>query len=148
VPSTSPAGSESELPASTKLPKEQKHQAESSGRRMLDDVLQNATEVRTLNFLAKVYHLNKHGQYHVAIDEVLAFFDEALLENNIAQCQQALRQLDVNQLSASVLKTVLVITGKAKAWLPERESFFKRAKDHLARTRSARDAARLLDKHC
>ena len=78
MPSTSPTEPESDLPASTKLSKKHQHRATSACRQVKGDALQNATEIKTLTFLAKVYHLNKHGQYHVAIDEILAFFDEAL----------------------------------------------------------------------
>ncbi len=149
VPSSSATGPESEPPpTATKPPAARRSRSACLGTQTRDDVHQDVEEVKILTFLTKVYHLNRQGKYHLAIDEILTFFDEALLENNIAQCQQTLRQLDASQLSASVIKTVLVITGKAKPWLPERESFYRRAKDHLGKTRGAKDAARLLDKHC
>jgi hypothetical protein len=148
VPSTSASDSESEeQPSSTRLPANRNRRSGSLPLQVRDDLLQQGTELNVLTFLAKIYHLNRRGQYHLAIDEILAFFDEALLENNLAQCQQTLRELDASQLSASLIKSVLVITGKARFWLPERQAFFKRAKDHLATTRGVKDAARLLDKH-
>lgn len=46
-----------------------------------------------------------------------------------------------------MMKTVLVITSKAKARLPERGAFFERAMDTLTAARGRSDAERLLNKH-
>ena len=43
--------------------------------------------------------------------------------------------LDPSKLSASMVKTVLVITGKAKAWRPERAGLLQKAMDALTSRR-------------
>lgn len=55
--------------------------------------------------------------------------------------------MDASQLGDSMIKTVLVITGKAKAWLPQRAAFFERAIDALTAARGRPDAERLLNNH-
>ncbi len=62
----------------------------------------------------------------LAIDAILEFFDNALLEGNLAKGQETLREIDPSKLSASMVKTVLVITGKAKAWRPERAGILRK----------------------
>jgi len=98
-------------------------------------------------FLQSIYRLNKQGLNHLAIDEILRFFDDALLAGNLVDCREALRQIDEGELSASMMKTVLVITGKAKSWLPERTEFFARAMEVLAKERGREAAERILNKH-
>jgi hypothetical protein len=98
-------------------------------------------------FLDTVYMFNKQGRNHLAIDEILRFFDDALLAGNLDDCREALRRIDEGELSASMMKTVLVITGKAKAWLPERDEFFTRAMGALSKERGLPAAERLLNKH-
>jgi hypothetical protein len=45
------------------------------------------------------------------------------------------------------MKTVLVIRGKTKAWLPERADFFARAMEALAKQKGREAAERLLNRH-
>ncbi len=102
---------------------------------------------KILLFLNNLYHFAAQGLNHLAIDEILRFFDDALLEGNVIECRDALRRIDEGRLSASMMKTVLVITGKARAWLPERADFFARAMEALAKERGRPAAERLLNKH-
>ena len=112
-----------------------------------EDVSQHVNQVEIPDFLNEIYHLSREKRNHLAIDAILRFFDEALLARDLLKCQETLRQMDAAQLSASMMKTVLVITGKARAWLPERTAFFERAMDALTATRGRADAERLLNKH-
>ncbi len=111
-----------------------------------EKVGQDVDRVEIQNFLSKVYRLGQEDSHHLAIDAILEFFDDALLEGNLAKGQETLRELDPSKLSASMVKTVLVITGKAKAWRPERAAFFEKAMDALTAAHGRQDAERLLNK--
>ncbi len=115
--------------------------------RVRENLGQDRDRAEILEFLDKLDHLQQEGSNHLAIDAILAFFDDALREGNLARCQETLREIDPGKLSASMMKTVLVITGKAKAWLPEREVFFDRSMDAVTAARGRQDAERLLSKH-
>jgi hypothetical protein len=117
------------------------------GAQARENLGQDGDRAEILDFLSEVYRLNQEGSNHLAIDAILGFFDDALRDGNLARCRETLREIEPGKLSASMMKTVLVITGKAKAWLPERAAFFDRAMDTLAAARGRQDAERLLNKH-
>ncbi len=112
-----------------------------------EEVGQDVDRGEIQGFLSQVYGLAQEDANHLAIDAILGFFDDALLEGDLAKCQEALCAIDPGKLSASMMKTVLVITSKAKARLPERGAFFERAMDTLTAARGRSDAERLLNKH-
>jgi hypothetical protein len=114
----------------------------------LEELCQPYTEDEVLAFLGGLYHLSRRGMDSQAIDSILRFFDQALIENKLEKCRETLRRLDPKKLDASMIKAVLVISGKARPWLyEERNGFFARAMASITAERGRQIAERLLVKH-
>lgn len=101
-------------------------------------------EVRVLQ--QKLSALCKANRKREAIAEALAFFDDRLIARRIRDCDRAFRQLQVTELAASVMVSILGITIRAKE-LKGRAIFFERVFQEIARVKGKRYAKELLAKY-
>ena len=95
-----------------------------------------------------VYSMGQQGLHRQAMDAIMNFFDDALIEHDLDKCRRGSPSLDPERLSASTILVVLHITGKAKEWLQDyRDAFYRRAVAALEKDRGRQQAERLLSKH-
>lgn len=121
---------------------------EDSGAARNDAMVELLPTVEVRLFLHRVYRLCRQGFDRMAMDEIMNFFDDALIEGDTVKCGKALEHLDPERLNASMMLVALHITGKAKAWLGSfRDDFYSRAVTALAKERGRQQAERLLSKH-
>ena len=121
---------------------------EDSGAARNDAMVELLPNAEIRSFLLRVYRLTCEGFDRMAMDEIMSFFDDALIAGDTARCEKALERLDPERLNASMMLVALHITGKAKAWLGRsRDDFYSRAVTALAKERGRQQAERLLSKH-
>ncbi|MGO8898442.1 MAG: hypothetical protein ACLQU5_08835 [Isosphaeraceae bacterium] len=104
-------------------------------------------EIEALLFVQSIYSLHRQGKKQKALDMIMAYFDDAMIERRIAQCDVTLSKIDARMIGSSMIITILGITGAAKAYLRERPDFIARALDALADERGRAYAERLLAKY-
>jgi len=113
----------------------------------IDPAESEIDEIEALLFVQSIYSLHRQGRKQEALDMIMAYFDDAMIERRIAQCDVTLSKIDARMIGSSMIITVLGITGAARAYLRERPDFIARALDALADERGRAYAERLLAKY-
>jgi hypothetical protein len=101
-----------------------------------------APEGSHIDWVSQSIELYQSGKKEESLDIIFDFIDEMLLSSKFNDCDKALLQLSVEELSNPQLLTVLTATLAAKEHLANRATFVDRVKSQLER-RGA-DASRLL----
>jgi hypothetical protein len=99
-----------------------------------------ATEI-----LEKAYALVGDGRKDEAADHIYDRFHDLLSKADFGSCDHVLRLADPIRLGSSLLRSLLVLTLKAKANIPSRDRFYQFAYSHIMATQDESRAKRLLE---
>lgn len=80
----------------------------------------------TFEELERLVYNHEEGNKRKSIAAIIDFFDDNMMEGKFAECDFALRILDVTRLTSSSINACLAITNRAKLKLPSRPIFYKR----------------------
>jgi hypothetical protein len=96
----------------------------------------------SINWIAKSIELYRAEKREESLDVIFDSIDEMLLESKFAECDAALSETPVDELSNAQLLTFLTATVAAREHLPSRNRFVGRVKSVLKQREA--DAPRLL----
>ena len=65
----------------------------------MDEILQSADEPEIIRFVNAVYSLHRQGREDRAIDQIIAFFDDALIAGDTVKCRAALQRIMLARLA-------------------------------------------------
>jgi hypothetical protein len=94
-------------------------------------------------WLDRLYRLCDDKKRGPAVDLVLDAFDDLLLLQDTARCDEILRTVDVERLMVEVLLAILMETFRARSMLTERAGLYRRVEERLTRERPEKVAALL-----
>ena len=95
-------------------------------------------------FLAVVYYLDAAGDLDNATDRLFDYIDRLLHVGMFEIVNEILRQVQVQKLSTSLMRSLLTITLAAKRHLKDREEFFERVEKEMTDRRGTAITDRLL----
>ena len=96
------------------------------------------------DFIGVVYALHAAGDILRATEQIVDHPDDLLNTGQFAQCNEVLRQVDVEKLSGPVIVAFLGITRVASGQLPARAEFCNKARTKLTAEIGRERAVRLL----
>ncbi len=85
-------------------------------------------ETAAEDFFSTLFSLASPGDTHRAVECIVDYLDDQLNAGEFAECNDVLRQVDVEKLSAPPVVAFLGITRTAKEFLPARAEFSGRAR--------------------
>ncbi len=98
------------------------------------------------NLLNQVYRLDASGDTQVATDKVFDYIDRLLSSQMFEICDEILKQVKVDRLSTSLMRSFLTITFAAKDHLNERTEFYKKVEEQMTSKRGPEVTKRLLSR--
>jgi hypothetical protein len=103
--------------------------------------------VTIVEILNLIYRRSEENDEHRAVDDVFDFMDDNLLAGNFRACDETLRLAQPSKLLPSVVVSFLMVTRRAKPYLPSRKDFIDAAVNDLALKRGKEQAEKLLGKY-
>jgi hypothetical protein len=97
------------------------------------------------DFLNTVYGFAKRGEEDEAIDVILEYINDLLVEGQFDSCDRILDEVDLARIPPVLMVSFLTITAAAKPKLKSRDRFFKVVQRLVAKQRGGKATARLLD---
>lgn len=98
------------------------------------------------NLLNQVYRLDAGGDTQAATDKVFDYIDRLLSSQMFKICDEILKQVKVERLSTSLMRSFLTITFAAKDHLRERTEFYRKVEEQMTRKRGPEVTRRLLSR--
>lgn len=96
-------------------------------------------------FLDTVYDFAKRDKEDHAIDVILEYMNNLLVEGQFEACDRILGEVDIARIPPVLMVSFLTITAAAKTRLKNRNTFLKVVRRVVARERGEKAAERLLD---
>ena len=96
------------------------------------------------DFLALVYQLDATGDVQTATDRLFDYIDRLLHLGMFEIVNEVLKQVRVEKLSTSLMRSLLTITVAAKRHLIDRDEFYERVEREMTNRRGPDMAKRLL----
>jgi hypothetical protein len=103
-------------------------------------------EEETTGFLQEVYALSANHDLGGATDRIFGHIDSLLCLGNFPRCNAILKQIELEKLPATLMRSFLTITAAAKDKLPARKALYDRVVTEMTRLKGRVNTERLLSR--